>query len=68
MIDGMDDFRSLIRRLGKGDLAGWVADEYDALEAREFEKAEQLSRTAKQFDEGHEGAESRWLRANFDRG
>jgi serine/threonine protein kinase len=49
-------------------LAGWVVDGYDALEAKEFEKAEQLFLKAKQFDEGHEGAEFGWIRANFHLG
>lgn len=49
-------------------LAAWVADGYDALEAREFEKAEQLFLKAKQFDDGHEGAEFGWIRANFHLG
>lgn len=49
-------------------LAGWVADGYDALEAREFEKAEQLFLKAKQFDDGHEGAQFGWIRANFHLG
>lgn len=49
-------------------LAGWVADGYDALAAREFEKAEQLFLKAKQFDDGHEGAEFGWIRANFHLG
>jgi serine/threonine protein kinase len=49
-------------------LAGWVADGYDALEAEEFERAEQLFLKAKQLDEGHEGAQFGWIRANFHLG
>jgi tetratricopeptide (TPR) repeat protein len=49
-------------------LATLMADGYEAFEAKDFEKAEQLFLKAKQFDEGHEGAVLGWIRANFHLG
>jgi tetratricopeptide (TPR) repeat protein len=49
-------------------LATFLADGYDAFEAKDFEKAEQLFLKAKQFDPAHEGAVIGWIRANFHLG
>ena len=49
-------------------LAQLIEDGYDAFEAKEFEKAEQLFLKAKQLDAGHEGAIFGWIRANFHLG
>lgn len=49
-------------------IATLMADGYDAFDAKDFEKAEQLFLKAKQFDEGHEGAVLGWIRANFHLG
>lgn len=49
-------------------LAQLIADGYDAFEAKDFEKAEQLFLKAQQLDQAHEGAAFGWIRANFHLG
>ena len=49
-------------------LAQLVEGGYDAFEAKDFEKAEQLFLKARQIDEGHDGANFGWIRANFHLG
>ncbi len=46
----------------------YMSDGYDAFEAKDFEKAEQLFLRVRQLDEAHEGAVFAWIRANFHLG
>jgi len=50
------------------ELKNFLTGAYDAFEANDFVKAEQLFLRAKQFDDGHEGAVLGWIRANFHLG